>query len=203
MDKQKTSVPETAVKSSIGDDLGAGGIASVAGSAFAKVSDVAQQAKSQASDAVASLASGAGASAREMIDEQVRAGADIVGRMAELVRAAADAMEHDAPGLARLTRSGAGRIDQLSRTLRGRSAVELMKDASEFTRQNPAAVFGVAALVGFVVYRTLTSASPVALNGAQNVERETGRGDRFQSRAADWEFDQHRSGLADQYQPGA
>lgn len=198
-------VTETAIDSaspSLDDAVAGEERLSVVGSAFAKVSNVAQQAKSQVTDTMASLAVDAGASARGLIDEKVRVGADMIGNMARSVRAAADALQSDAPELARWTRTGADRVDQLSTALHGRSARELMSDASEFTRRNPAAVFGSAALVGFLFYRTIKSASSVALT-ARPGEGRTQPGGKVESRTSSArDVDQYRGSLVTQNQPG-
>ncbi len=41
--------------------------------------------------------------------------------------------------------------------MRGKSAEELMRTASDFTRRQPALVFGLASLAGFVLLRVLKS----------------------------------------------
>jgi hypothetical protein len=44
--------------------------------------------------------------------------------------------------------------------MRGKSVDELMRTASDFTRRQPALVFGLASLAGFVLLRVLKSSSP-------------------------------------------
>jgi hypothetical protein len=46
--------------------------------------------------------------------------------------------------------------------LRHQSAEQLMRGASDFTRRQPAVVFGLAALAGFFVLRTLKSTGSAA-----------------------------------------
>jgi hypothetical protein len=58
-----------------------------------------------------------------------------------------------------LVRGVADRLDDYADGLRDKSIDQLMKTASDFTRRQPAVVFGVAALVGFFALRTFKSAS--------------------------------------------
>jgi hypothetical protein len=46
-------------------------------------------------------------------------------------------------------RGAADRVEEFSRAIRGQSVDELMRTASDFTRRQPALVFGLASLAGF------------------------------------------------------
>ena len=130
------------------------------GEAMSKVTDAAQQAGSQAKDAAASLASDAGQKAKGFLNMQVASGSDLAGHVARSVRSAADSLNPDAPQLASLARGAAERVEQFSRDIRGQTVEDLVRTASEFTRRQPALVFGLASLAGFLAFRVLKSSPP-------------------------------------------
>jgi hypothetical protein len=132
------------------------------GEAISKVTDAAQQAGSQAKDAAASLASDAGQKAKGFLNMQVASGSDLAGHVARSVRSAADSLDPNAPQLASLARGAAERVEQFSRDIRGQTVEDLVRTASEFTRRQPALVFGLASLAGFLAFRVLKSSSPPA-----------------------------------------
>jgi hypothetical protein len=94
------------------------------------------------------------------LNQQVASGADLVGHVADSVRSAADNLDHSAPQIANLVRGAAERVEEFSDDMRGKSVDELMRTASDFTRRQPALVFGLASLAGFVLLRVLKSSSP-------------------------------------------
>jgi hypothetical protein len=131
-----------------------------AGEAISKVTDAAQQAGSQAKDAAASLASDASQKAKGFLNMQVSSGSDLAGHVAQSVRCAADSLDSNAPQLAGLARGAAERVEQFSRDIRGQTVEDLVRTASEFTRRQPALVFGLASLAGFLAFRVLKSSPP-------------------------------------------
>jgi hypothetical protein len=131
-----------------------------AGEAISKVTDAAQQAGSQAKDTAASLASDASQKAKGFLNMQVASGSDLAGHVARSVRSAADSLNPDAPQLASLARGAAERVEQFSRDIRGQTVEDLVRTASEFTRRQPALVFGLASLAGFLAFRVLKSSPP-------------------------------------------
>jgi ElaB/YqjD/DUF883 family membrane-anchored ribosome-binding protein len=92
------------------------------------------------------------------LDQQVVRGARMFNNVARSARRAAEELEGDAPQVAGLVRGVADRIEDYSQTLETQSASDLYRAASDFTRRQPALVFGVAALAGFFALRTLKSA---------------------------------------------
>jgi hypothetical protein len=139
-----------------------------AGEAVSKVADVAQQAGSQAKEAAASLASDASQKAKGLLNMQVSAGADLAGHVAQSARCAADNLHQNAPQLAGLVRGAAERMEEFSRDMRGQTVEDLVRTASDFTRRQPALVFGLASLAGFLAFRVLKSSPP---RGSQYEER--------------------------------
>jgi hypothetical protein len=128
------------------------------------LSNAAQQAtakvKQSASDATSSVAH----QVKDLLNGQVESGADMVGHFATSAKRAAEDLERNAPQLAGVVRGVADRIEGFADDLRGQSVDELMRIASNFTRRQPALVFGLAALGGFFVFRTLKAGSDAASN---------------------------------------
>ena len=94
-----------------------------------------------------------------VLDQQVHKGARVVTNVANSARRAADELQTDSPQLADIVRGAAERLQQYSRDLQEQSAMDIYDSASDFTRRQPALVFGVAAFAGFLALRTLRSRS--------------------------------------------
>jgi glycerol-3-phosphate dehydrogenase len=148
-----------------------------AGEAASKIADVAQQAGTQAKEAAASLASDAQQKARGLLNMQVTAGADLAGHVAESAHCAADNLDQNAPQLAELVRGAAERVDEFAQDLRGRTVEDLVRTASDFTRRQPALMFGLASLAGFLAFRVLKSA-PSRSSGNQSTRSDDPYRDR-------------------------
>jgi hypothetical protein len=131
--------------------------------ASAIASDAADQAKRAASDAASTVSQ----QVKQFLDGQVGSGAEMVGHVANSVKRAADELDHDAPQLAGLVRGLAGRVDSYADDLRDQSVDQLVRAASDFTRRQPALVFGLAALAGFFAVRTLKASSSVTAPSLQ------------------------------------
>jgi hypothetical protein len=131
-----------------------------AGEAVSKLADVAQQTGSQAKQTASSLASDANQKAKGFLNQQVASGADLAGHVADSARCAADNLDQNAPQLADLVRGAAKRVEEFSRDLRGQTVEDLVRTASDFTRRQPAVVFGFASLAGFLLFRVLKSNPP-------------------------------------------
>jgi hypothetical protein len=99
---------------------------------------------------------------QEVMDQQVVKGAKVVSNVANSVRRAANELETDTPQLAGLVRGMADRLQDYSLNLEQQSVTDIYRGASDFTRQQPAVVFGLAALAGFFAIRTLKSSSSQA-----------------------------------------
>jgi hypothetical protein len=61
-----------------------------------------------------------------------------------------------------LIRTLASRIDRYADQLRGQSVDQIWQSAADLTRRQPALVFGLAALAGFVALRTVKASPPIA-----------------------------------------
>jgi ElaB/YqjD/DUF883 family membrane-anchored ribosome-binding protein len=131
------------------------GAADAAGDAAARLRDAAQAAGREAKDAASGLAAEANQNVKGLLNDQLAAGVGVADHLAEAVRAAADTLHPNAPRLAGIVRTAAGTIDDFSGTMRGRSVEDVLQTASDFTRRQPAAAFGAAALAGFFLFRVL------------------------------------------------
>lgn len=132
--------------------------AKAAGDALSTVSGLAGEAATKAKQAASDTAATVTGEVKQLLDNQVSSGADMVGHLAGAVKRAAQELDRDAPRLAGLVRTAADRMDGYADGLRDQSIEQLMRAASDFTRRQPAMVFGLAALVGFFALRTLKSA---------------------------------------------
>jgi ElaB/YqjD/DUF883 family membrane-anchored ribosome-binding protein len=130
-----------------------------AGDAVSKFTEVAQQAGSQAKQTAASLASDTNQKAKGLLNQQLAVGADLAANVAESAKCAADNLSENAPQLADLVRGAADKIEGFSRDMRGRSVEDVVRTASDFTRRQPALVFGLASLAGFCLFRVLKADS--------------------------------------------
>jgi len=123
--------------------------------ALSKVGDAAQKAGNQVKEQAGALATQAGDKAKSLLGSQVEAGADYLGHIGRSAKAAAETLQADAPQLAGFVRDMATSVADLSETVRGQSPEALLETASTYIRQNPALVFGAAAICGFAVSRLL------------------------------------------------
>ena len=134
---------------------GAKDLRAKAGDAASKINEAAQAAGQQAKATATSLASEANEKAKGVLNGQIAAGAEWVGYVAEATKAAADSLDRNAPKLSGLVRETAQKVERFSRDVKDQSVEELYQSASDFTRRQPALVFGSAALFGFFLFRLL------------------------------------------------
>jgi hypothetical protein len=124
-------------------------------SASAMAGEAATKAKQAASETVETVTE----QVKQLLDRQVGSGADMVGHLAGAVKRAAQELDRDAPQVAGMVRTAADRMHGYADDLRDQSVEQLLRAASDFTRRQPAMVFGLAAVAGFFVLRTLKSTS--------------------------------------------
>jgi ElaB/YqjD/DUF883 family membrane-anchored ribosome-binding protein len=150
---------------------------SKANEAISKVTDAAQQAGAQAKQQASSLAADAKEKTKGYFNQQVASGADLASHVAKSIECAADNLDPKAPQVASLVRSAADRLETFSGDIRDQSVDDLLRTASDFTRRQPAVVFGLASLAGFFLFRAL-KAKPeqsASNNGRSAMDSSTGR----------------------------
>ena len=113
-----------------------------------------------AKEAASEVASTIGGHVKDLLDTQLGSGADIIGQLGSSAKRAAEDLEQNAPQLAGLVRGVADRIEGYADDLRDQTVDDVLRSASNFTRRQPALVFGLAALAGFFALRTLKSSAP-------------------------------------------
>ncbi|MER8470387.1 hypothetical protein NKH23_13280 [Mesorhizobium sp. M1328] len=149
--------PPTAARAGDGtsEDIGA----TVSGT-LSKASDIAQGAAETAKRAAVGGASTVTNQVKEMLDRQVGSGAEVMGQLASSTQRAAEDLDANAPIVAGVVRTFANRLDGYADDLRDRSVDQLVLAASDLARRKPGLVFGLAAVAGFLTFRTLKSAPP-------------------------------------------
>jgi hypothetical protein len=152
-----------------------------ANEAVSKLGEMAQLAGSQAKNAAASFATEAQQKTKGYLNQQVSAGADLVGHVADSVKSAADNLETASPQLAGLVRDAASRVSTFSDDLRGQSVDDLIRTATAFTRRQPALVFGLASLAGFFAFRVLKASQPNS--SGSNYQNAKSSGSNYQNAA--------------------
>jgi hypothetical protein len=126
------------------------------------VGDKVRSAGEEAKRAVADTASSVSDAVKGALDRQIGVGAIMVSQCASSVRLAADDLELNSPMLGKLVRGFAHTLDNYAQGLQYQTSEQLVRSASDFARRKPALVFGIAALVGFVGFRTFKSAAFMA-----------------------------------------
>ena len=124
---------------------------------LSQVSEAAQTATTTAKKAASDAASTITDQLKEMLDTQLASGAEMVGHLGSSAKLAANDLNRNAPQLAGLVRGVADRIEGYADELHDQSVDQLLRSASNFTRRQPALVFGLAALAGFFAFRTIRS----------------------------------------------
>lgn len=126
--------------------------------AIGRASGVAQAAGVRVKEEASSLVQEANQKATSFFTQQLKGGADFAGQLAGSVKSAADELSGTAPQLAELVRGGADKIETIAEELRAKSPQELWREAGDFTRRQPALVFGLASVAGFLLFRVLKAA---------------------------------------------
>jgi hypothetical protein len=132
-----------------------------ANQAFSKASDMARDAGEQAKQAASATASTVTQNVKELLDRQLGNGANLAGHFANSARLAADDLAKQSPVAAGFVRSFASTVDSYAEGMQQQSVDQLARTASDFTRRQPALVFGLAAAAGFFALRTMKSARSV------------------------------------------
>jgi hypothetical protein len=128
------------------------GVKSAASDAFAKGADIARDAGEKITEAASEAASTITEQVKEVLDRQIGGGANAFASSARL---AADDLNQQSPLLASLVRGFANKVEGYADGLQHQTVEQVVQAASRFTRRQPALVFGLAAVAGFFVFRTM------------------------------------------------
>jgi len=127
-----------------------------------KISESAKAAASQLGSAVEGASTAATAKAREIAQQQLVAGGEIVAHIARSAHLAGDHLDREVPQLGTLVKRAAESIDDIANSMRERSVNEIMQTASDLGRRQPAILFGITAVLGFLVYRLVNEGMDAA-----------------------------------------
>ena len=130
-----------------------------ASEAYSKVADAASDVTSRAKQAATETASSMTGQVKGLLDDQIGSGVNLAGAFAKSMRVAAGDLDKQSPALAGVVRNFAGKVDSYANEFKGQSVDQLARSASSFTRQQPALVFGLAAVAGFFLFRAVKIAA--------------------------------------------
>jgi hypothetical protein len=142
-----------------------------AADAFSKAADMSRRAGAEAKHAASTTASTVAQSFKELMDRQLGNGADLAGHLAGSVRLAADDIARESPLVAGVVHSFANKVDGYAEGLQGQTVDQVTKTASDFTRREPVLVFGLAAVAGFLLLRTMKVAGSMSAPPIQPSQR--------------------------------
>jgi hypothetical protein len=148
------------------------GVKEAASEAFAKASDAARDAGSKAKQAAADTATTVTDHVKDLLDRQIGQGVTAAGHLASSIKQAADEIDRESPLVAGVIRTVANRMEDFTEEMEGQTVDHFVRSATDFTRRQPALVFGLAALAGFFAFRTLKSAPAVRAPSIQPNERD-------------------------------
>ncbi len=144
-----------------GRDKKTQGIKEAASDAFAKASDAARDAGSKAKQAASDTAFTVSEQVKDLLDRQLGNGVTAAGHFASSIKLAADDLDRESPAMASVVRSFANKVENYADDFQDQTVDHLARSASDFTRRQPALVFGLAALAGFFIFRTMKNAPAV------------------------------------------
>ena len=139
-----------------------------AGDALRASSDIPSDKFKEAADAAKEVASGTADQLQGQAHETQRSGADFIERFAGNIREAARAFETDAPFAARGIDSAAGFVEDAAEKIRNGSFRDLVDNATDFAKRQPAAFLGISALAGFAVVRFLKASGGGASSSSRS-----------------------------------
>jgi hypothetical protein len=97
--------------------------------------------------------------ARSLAEQQKRTGAQQISVIARAVEGAADHLEGDMPQASKFVHDMASSLEAAASSLRARNADDLLREAGNFARRQPAMFFAGAVLTGLAFSRFLKSTS--------------------------------------------
>jgi ElaB/YqjD/DUF883 family membrane-anchored ribosome-binding protein len=125
---------------------------------FGSVSDTARDAAAKAKETVSETAGAVTDHFKDLLDKQISNHIGAVGVLASSIKRAADEVEEKSPLAAGFVRSLSDKIEEFAETYEDETVEQLVRSASDFTRRQPALLFGLAAVAGFLMFRTFKNA---------------------------------------------
>jgi len=138
--------------------------------AFEQASGMAQDAGAKAKQAASETAATMTSQVKDLLDQQIGNGADMARHFAGSMRGAANDLGPQSPLVAGLVRTFADRVDSYAQDLRHQTTEQLVSSTADFTRKQPALVFGLAAFAGFLMFRTFKNTGAVNSPSIQPAE---------------------------------
>ena len=139
-----------------------------AGDALRASTDIARDKFKEAADAAKDVASGTADQLQGQAREKQRSGADFIERFAGNIREAARAFENDAPFAARGIDSAAEYVEDAAEKIRNGSFRDLVDNATDFAKRQPAAFLGISVLAGFAAVRFLRASGGGASSSSRS-----------------------------------
>lgn len=147
-------------------------IKQAAGDALSKAASIARDTTTRAKQVASDATSTVSEHVLEMLDKQIGTSVNVASQFANSARLAADNLDAEAPFVAGLVRNFASKIDDMAEGFQDQSVEAVMRTASDFTRRQPALVFGVAAVAGFFLMRTLKYTKEIPSPSIQSAQDE-------------------------------
>jgi ElaB/YqjD/DUF883 family membrane-anchored ribosome-binding protein len=133
-------------------------IKEAASDAFTKASEMARETGAKAKQAASDTAATINEQVKEMLDKQIGNSWGFAGQVASSFKLAADDLDQKSPFAAGLVRNFAGKVENYAEEFQDQTVEQVVRSASDFTRRQPALVFGLAAVAGFFMFRTMKTA---------------------------------------------
>ena len=146
--------------------VGAG--AEMKGDALRASTDIARDKFKEAADAAKDVASGTADQLQGKAREKQRSGAEFIERFAGNIREAARAFQNDAPFAARGIDSAAEYVGDAAEKIRNGSFRDLVDNATDFAKRQPAAFLGISVLAGFAAVRFLRASGDGASSSSRS-----------------------------------
>ena len=129
---------------------------------LAQAGDAAREASDKARSTATESASTVTGQVKDAVNRQIDNGVRMAEQFAKSARVAADDLHGASPGLSKAVHSIATQVEDYAADLHGQTIDEIAHRVSDFTRRQPAVVFGVSAVAGFLVFRAVKSARAMA-----------------------------------------
>src|SRR5258705_6723380 len=139
-----------------------------AGDALRMSTDIARDKFKEAADGAKDVVSGTADQVQGQAHEKQRSGADFIERFAGNIREAARSFENDAPFAARGIDSAAEYVKDAAEKIRNGSFRELVDNATDFAKRQPAAFLGISVVAGFAAVRFLRASGDGASSSSRS-----------------------------------